>query len=164
VYPPMLPANYTDAELAAFNAWAKKDSTAQQILTAALSPNLHLLLPSVEDTPDLTARSIYQFLRENYGISDVLTAYNIRESIRSFQCLVGMDATTKYVEKWKVTVSALFAAGYPVIWTDIVINFAKNLYQHYVFGVIRDDVITKCSDSPLLVNQTYFNALCQRVL
>ncbi|PBK94122.1 hypothetical protein ARMGADRAFT_902001, partial [Armillaria gallica] len=128
-YPPAVGQWSTSQEWDVYMAWQRRDSVMMHILTSRLSKEVAAAIPMIDDRECagvvFTARDMLVRLRRLYGYGDHIQAKAAREVLRTYT--VDMRNIPKYVDKWRSTILALRAEQYPLIYTETVLNFVRNL-------------------------------------
>ena len=131
---PILSANPSLDDLADFNRWWDADNIAQHVLASRLGPNPRALLPSTT-VATRTALSIYKMLVKHYGTCSYADCADLANSLYSSVCVPGrvMD----YVTKWRIGVSRLQSAQFPLSIKMCLNQFVRGLPLIAAFTSVR---------------------------
>ena len=131
---PILSANPTPDDLADFNRWWDADNIAQHVLASRLGPNPRALLPSTT-VATRTALSIYKMLVKHYGTCSYADCADLANSLYSSVCVAGR--VTDYVSKWRIGISRLQSAQFPLSIKMCLNQFVRGLPLIAAFTSVR---------------------------
>ena len=136
-FPPVLSADPTVSELAAYKQWWECDNVVTHVLLARLHSIVRAILPSDDDddtTAPRTSRMVYTVLRKTYSVHGHASGSALYTELRNLLC---GSRVQEYVTKWRGGVSQLRSARHHFSVRDVIEAFLDKLPTSIPYQILR---------------------------
>jgi hypothetical protein len=154
-FPPVLSADPTVSELAAYKLWWECDNVVTHVLLARLHSTVRAILPSDDDddvTAPRTSRMVYAILRRTYSVHGHASGSALYTELRSLLC---GSRVQEYVTKWRGGVSQLRSARHHFSICDVIEAFLDTLPTSIPYQILRFKYMDQI-DSVLITDVEFF--------
>jgi len=116
---------YGQQDLMTYRQWWDRDGIVEHVITTRLSNLVRASLPPDNVSGEHTARTVYEAIRQLYGLRGFADGLTIFNALMALPCIP--NRIQEFVIKWRAGISRLLACQYPVSSRLMIQQFVSRL-------------------------------------